>query len=172
MRKYALLFLTVVFACNNPEKAVVPENSYFPLKSYFLKEAERLQSLNPEIQKTVAVNGNPETKRLKIASWEKELSSFIDADINKRAWSGEFQKQVSDSSEIYLSDNEKVPVKSVTIQKKNDKITGIVILVTNKNYLYTSSDTLYYYRGKEYGVKKRQQIKLLDEKTYQINGVF
>jgi hypothetical protein len=172
MKKYALLFLTIASACSNPEKTAVKDNNYFQLKSYFLKEAERLQSLNPEIQKTVVVNGSRETRRLKIASWEKELSSFIDADINKRAWNGAFQKQANDSTETYTSNNEKVPIKSVTIRKKNDKIAGIVILVTNKNYLYTSSDTLYYYPGNQYGVKKIQQIKLLDEKKYQINGVF
>lgn len=172
MKKVALLVLTMASACSNPEKAAVTETNYFRLKSYFLKEAERLQHLNPEIQKTVAVNGKSEAKKLKIASWEKEFSSFIDADINKPAWNGEFQKQVNDSTETYTSNNEKVPVKSVTILRKADKITGIVILVTNRNYLYTSTDTLSYYPGKRYGVNKTQQIKLLDEKKYQINGVF
>jgi hypothetical protein len=172
MKKYAFLIFLLASGCSNPEQAAVTQTNYFQLKPYFLNEAKRLQGLNPEIKKTVSVNGESETKRLKIASWEKEFSSFIDADINKRAWNGEFQKQVTEGMETYTSSNEKVPVKSVTIRKEKDKITGIVVLVTNKNYLYTSNDTLYYYPGKRYGVTKTQQIKLLDEKKYRITGVF
>jgi hypothetical protein len=172
MKKYAFVFLMLASGCSNPEQAAVTESNHFQLKAYFSKEAKRLQQLNPEIKKTVVVNGKSETKSLKIASWEKEFSAFIDADINKKAWAGAFQKRVNNTSEVYTSNNEKVPVKSVLIQKANDKVTGVVILVTNKNYLYTSSDTLSYYPGKQYEVRKRQQIRLLDEKKYRITGIF
>lgn len=172
MKRYAFLILLSLVACNNPEYKATGKGEYFAVKTYFQQEAARLQRLNPEIKKTVVVNGKAETKKLKIKAWTKEFASFIDADINKRAWTGEFKKEETDSVEKYQSDNEKVPVKSLTIYKKDRQISGVVIVVKNENYLYTSTDTLSYFPGKNYEVKKSQQIKLMNKKEYRITGIF
>jgi hypothetical protein len=173
MKKYAYLLLLSLIACNNPEEHVAAGKSgYFAVKTYFQQEAARLQRLDPVIEKTVVVNGKAETKKLKITSWTKEFASFIDADINKRAWNGEFKKDNTDSVEDYQSNNEKVPVKSVTIYKKDQQISGVVIVVKNQNYLYTSTDTLSYFPGRRYQVRKSQQIKLMNTKEYWITGIF
>jgi hypothetical protein len=92
--------------------------------------------------------------------------------FNKRAWSGEFRKEETDSLEKYQSNNEKVPVKSILIYKKDRRILGLVIVVKNQNYLYTSTDTLSYFPGKQYQVRKTQQIKLMNKKEYRITGIF
>lgn len=173
MRNTAFLILLALVACNNPEyKRSDREPKYFGLQPYFEKEVLRLRKTNPVVTKTVVSNGKPETKRMRIRSWEKELSSFIDADINKRAWAGEFEKHVDDSTEIYFSHNEKVPVKMVKIFRSNKQISGIVITIRNHNYLYTSTDTLSYYPRKHYEVRKTQQIKLMNKKEYRITGIF
>jgi hypothetical protein len=173
MKKYAVFLFFALTACSNREqKPLAAGQEYFGLKSYFQKEALRLQRTNPVVNKTVVANGKTETKHLNIRSWTKELSSFIDADINKRAWAGEFKKTVSNSAETYLSNNDKVPVKKVTILRRKEQIAGIVIIIRNKNYLYTSTDTLSYYPDQWYEVRKTQQIKLLSKKQYRINGVF
>lgn len=173
MKKYAFLALLALSACSDPQyrrEDVKPE--YFNLKSYFQKEASRLQATNPTVNKTVVANGKAETKHMKIRSWEKELSSFIDADINKRAWAGEFAKQLKDSSEIYASNNDKVPVKRLTIFRSNKQISGVEVIIENHNYLYTSTDTLSYYPNKCYEVRKTQQIKLMSKKQYRITGMY
>jgi hypothetical protein len=173
MNKYAVFLLFALSACNNPElKPASGKQDYFALNAYFQKEALRLQRTSPVVDKTVLANGKTERKHLKIRSWTKELSSFIEADINKKAWAGEFKKTVNDSTETYLSSNEKVPVKKVAIFRRDKQIAGIVIIIKNKNYLYTSTDTLSYYPDKWYEVKKTQQIKLMSKKQYRINGVF
>jgi hypothetical protein len=173
MRKCGVFFILALIACNNPEhKAGDAKVQYFALKSYFQKEAARLQRLNPIVNKTVVANGKAETKHLKLRSWTRELSSFIDADINKRAWAGEFVKTVNDSTETYLSKNEKVPVKKVTIYRTEKQVSGVEIIIKNANYLYTSTDTLSYYPNKRYEVRKTQQIKLMSKKQYRIAGVF
>ncbi|MDB5019905.1 MAG: hypothetical protein JWQ28_1032 [Pedobacter sp.] len=173
MKKALYLFLFALLACNNPEnRPPVNKPEYFGLRSYFQNEASRLQRLNPTVNKTVVANGKTETKDLKLRSWTKELSSFVDADINKRAWAGEFDKRLNDSTETYVSRDEKVPVKKVLIYRKNKEISGIVIIIKNHNYLYTSTDTLSYYPGKQYDVRKSQQIKLMSRKRYRITGIF
>jgi len=175
MRNTIFLLLIVLFfgSCNpaGPKKQL-SSLPYFNLKNYFAKEVKRLKLQNPEVNKTVMVNHTEEHKKLKIADWQKELSVFSDADINKSAWQGLFSLRKEKNSNTYLSNNEKVPVKSLSISYKNGKIYGIEILISNTNSLYTSNDTLSYFPDSLYDVKKMQHIKLLKEKRYRITGKF
>lgn len=160
-------------ACNSaPQKKQFSALRYFDLKGYIAKEAKRLNQLNPEIDKEVIVNKARERKKVKIADWQKELAIYADADINKSAWQGLFELHESKDSKTYLSDNEKVPVKSLKIKYRNGKLYNIEILIKTENLLYTSNDTLSYFPDSLYQVKKTQHIKLLNEKNYQITGKF
>ncbi|MET1055758.1 MAG: hypothetical protein ABWY16_10665 [Pedobacter sp.] len=175
MRNTLFLLLSVLFfgSCDSvaPKKqAAVPQ--YFDLKGFMDKEVQRLKTLNPEINKTVMVNNTAEDKKLKIADWQKELSAFTDADINKSAWEGLFTRHKNATAEIYKSDNDKVPVKSLTVQYRDHKIFKIQILNSNSNSLYTSNDTLSYFPDSLYEVRKTQHIKLLNVKSYRITGKF
>lgn len=175
MRNSLLLgaFLLLCFGCGDSavtqQKEVHP---YFDLKGYFAGEATRLNRKKPLIHKTVVVNDSIESKDLVIPNWEKELSIFSDADLNKSAWKGLFQVEKTDSIELYTSNNEKVPVKEMKVIKKNGQIYGLSILIRNSNTLYTSSDTLSYFPDSLYEVKKNQHIRLLSEKNYRITGRF
>lgn len=175
MRNHLLLcaFLLLCFGCGNSAITQQKEtHPYFDLKGYFAGEAARLNAEQPRIHKTVMVNDSTESKDLRIADWQKELSIFSDADLNKSAWKGLFQVKNTDSIELYTSDNEKVPVKELKIIKKNGKVQGLQILIRNSNTLYTSSDTLSYFPDSLYEVKKNQHIRLLTEKKYRISGKF
>lgn len=174
MRK--LLFLLLLFslgACNPaPSKKQFKAIRYFDLKDYIAKEAKRLNQLNPDIEKSVMVNRSEEHKKVKIADWQKELAVFSDADINKSAWQGLFQTYEGKDIKTYTADNEKVPVKSLSIKYRSGKIYGIQVLIRTENLLYTSNDTLSYFPDSLYEVKKTQHIKLLNEKDYRITGRF
>lgn len=173
MKKCAGFLLILLAACNTPDdKVTATKPEYFALQPYFEQEASRLQKSSPLVHKTVVVNGTPESRNLKIASWTKELASFIEADINKNAWRGEFKKTVQPGAEIYTSVNEKVPVKRLVVYRKAKQISGVEILIENNNFLYTSRDTLSYFPDKRYEVKKAQQIKFMKEKKYRITGSF
>jgi len=171
-----LLFLFILFclgACNPaPKQKQVNTLTYFDLKGYIAKEAARLNQSNTEIDKSVIVNNSSEQKEVKIADWSKELSVFSDADINKSAWQGLFKATINKESKTYISDQEKVPVKSLRIQYRNGKLYGIEILIKTENLLYTSNDTLTYFPDSLYQVKKVQHIKMLDKKNYQVTGKF
>jgi hypothetical protein len=173
MRIIVICFL-VIFCSSctlkDQEKQTVP--SYFDLNSYFKSEAKRLAKANPQITKSVGVNGQVEQKILKVSNWEKEFESFISADINKASWKGSFKIQKSSNLETYLTENEKIPVKKLEIIYRNDKVYGIRIFITNTNSLYTSKDSLSYYPDSLYQINKTQQIKLMDEKKYIITGKF
>jgi hypothetical protein len=173
MKKVAFLFACVLLSCGNPNKEQRgPVPVYFDVKGYFNKEAMALGRRSPIVDKTVSINGTTENKKLKISNWDKELASFIDADINKRAWEGEFSTVNTSNSTVYSSDNEKVPVKKLEVVKENGKVSAIIILISNSNYLYSSTDTLRYYPDSLYQIRKSQQIKLMAPKRYQITGTF
>lgn len=170
MKYSSILLVLFLGACNSaaPKKQLAAP--YFNLKGYIDTEVKRLRVLNPEIDKTVEVNKAEEQKKLKIADWQKELSAFSDADINKSAWQGLFKLNKTENLDTYTSDNEKVPVKSLKVIYKDGKVKGIKILISNANSLYTSNDTLSYFPDSLYEIRKTQHIKLLNEKNYRIIG--
>lgn len=175
MRNTLFLFLIVLFLGSCDSAAPKKQNSaspYFDLKGFMEKEVKHLQKLNPEIDKAVMVNDSEEHKKLKISDWQKELSAFSDADINKSAWQGLFSRQKNATEDTYTSDNDKVAVKSLTIQYKDNRIFKIQILMSNSNTLYTSRDTLSYFPDSLYEIRKTQHIKLLNQKSYRITGRF
>lgn len=173
MKKILFCCLVVIYSsCNLKEQDKASSKSYFDLDRYFKSEVSRLTKANLIIDKTVIVNAKSEEKKVNIKNWEKELESFISADINKAAWRGSFKIKKNKSSEVYLNDNEKIPVKKVEITYRNNKISAIKIFITNTNRLYTSKDSLSYYPDSLYQIKKVQQIKLMDQKIYQITGRF
>lgn len=160
----------IILSCGSPQNNGVTSN-YFQLPQYFKNEAERLQSANPQITKSVAINGVSEQKTIHVDSWEKELASFIDADINKPAWKGLFKVQRSESTDIYTTNSTKVPVKKVSITKADsNKVKRVQIIVENKNALYTSIDTLTYFPDSRYEINRTQKIRLMGQKKYLVSG--
>ncbi|MFD0940685.1 hypothetical protein [Pedobacter boryungensis] len=173
MKKLIFICAMCIFsACTLKEQEKIATKSYFDLESYFKQEATRLTKANQPISKTVLVNGNAEAKSLLINNWENELSSFIEADINKASWRSSFEVKKTESLTTYTSNSKKIPVKKLEINYKDNKVMAIKILVTNTNDLYTSQDSLSYYPDSLYQIKKTQHIKLMDEKRYQITGKF
>lgn len=167
------ILLLLCSGCGDPMAAGQKNaHTYFDLKGYIEQESNRLGRSNPTVHKTVMVNDSSESKELKIKDWKKELSAFSDADMNRAAWKGLFQVKKTGEQETYTSDQKKVPVKQVTLTRRNGQLYGLQILIRNSNALYTSADTLSYYPDSLYEVKKTQNIRLLSEKNYRITGKF
>jgi hypothetical protein len=170
---FLLLITFLLDACNSgTQQKPVRSLQYFDLKGYIAKESKRLAALNPTVDKFVEVNKSGEHKKLKITDWQKELAIFSDADINKSAWQGLFKAHETAELKTYTSDNEKVPVKSLSIRYNKGKIYKLQLLISTANSLYTSNDTLSYYPDSLYEIKKTQHIKLLNEKNYHVSGSF
>lgn len=177
MKKLKLFYLgilaVIISACHpkNDENKVT-SSSYFDVKSFFEKEATKLNQQKPTILKSVGKDEVVEQKRLKIKDWKKELKSFIDADINKASWQNEFQTSTTEEVTTYTSANDKISVKKLIVARQGDSVIYIKAIVNNINFLYTSKDTLTYYPGKFYEMRKSQKIKLFSAVSYQIKGLF
>jgi len=168
-----LTFALGCFGCNQREESKANTDLlYFDINGYFKREASRLKKINPEVFKEVSVNGTAEQRKLHIKDWEKELAIFSNADINKASWKGSFKIEKAEHTESYTSNNKRIPVKKVLVYKDNSKVKRLEIIITNKNILYSSGDTLLYYPDSLYQIKKHQKIKLLKAKTYTVTGRF
>jgi len=175
MNKKLILFVFALgcFGCNQREESKANTNLlYFDISGYFKREATRLKKINPEIVKVVSVNGTAEQRKLRITDWDKELAIFSNADINKASWKGSFKIEKAEYTESYTSNNKRISVKKVLVYKDNSKVKKLEIIITNKNILYSSGDTLLYYPDSLYQIKKHQKIKLLKAKTYTVTGRF
>ncbi|MBO9675043.1 MAG: hypothetical protein J7577_16465 [Sphingobacteriaceae bacterium] len=166
-----LVFALAFFSCNQQKETEANTDLlYFDIKGYFGKEISRLQKLNPIVNKTVSVNGVAENNTTKIASWAKELAIFVNADINKASWKGNFKLKELNGIAIYTSDNKKIPIKKISVTRSGLKTQKIEIITDNKNILYRSQDTLIYFPDSLYSIRKHQKIRLLKEKQYSITG--
>lgn len=168
-----LVFLLFICSCKpaiNEQQNISTE--YFDVKRYFDVEIARLSKLQPTIKKTVDVSGESETKAIKIKDWKHELSAFNDAEINRASWKGLFVVSKKENVQTYISNDEKVPVKEVELTLVKGKIEKILIIIQNKNILYTSIDSLTYCTDSIYQVKKQQNIRFLSNKNYLIEGKF
>lgn len=172
--KLLLSLPLLLLACHSEEPATDQASAvhYFDLKGYIAKEAGRLNQKHPSVAKTVMVNEVTESKKVNITDWNKELSAFADADINKSAWQGLFKVRRTANQDLYTSDHDKVPVKSLRVSHSNGRVKQIQLLISNSNLLYGSNDTLNYYPDSLYEIRKTQHIKLLKEKNYRVSGKF
>lgn len=172
-KKYFLIVLVLCcFSCK-PKLAQTNTNLlYFDISGFFNKEAERLKKLNPTVEKLVSINGNTERKTVKISDWEKELTIFANADINKSAWRGSFNIKKVDNTIYYDAKDPKVSVKQVAVESFDKQVRKIVIVIGIKNILYQSNDTLIYQPNISYQINKQQHIKFLNSKNYKILANF
>lgn len=160
-------------SCNEPNNAPVagPAAPYFSLADYFNQEATRLQQLNPDMVKTVAKNGEQESKEVRIMDWKEEFALFIDADINKPAWQSSYQVDSTETSVTYKSTDPKLRTAEITVEKQgNGSVTHIHIVNKVNNMLYHTDEELDYYPDSLYRITKRQRVRVIGESDYTIMG--
>ena len=169
---FILALVALIFGCTAKKKQPATRKLYFNMTAFFEQEAKKLQQKNPTVLKKVSKDKFSEQKTLKIKNWGKELKPFMEADINKAAWVGEFKITQANALTTYTSTNAKIPVKKLIIAKQGNSVLYIQAIVHNINFLYSTKDTLTYYPHKFYEWRKTQKIKLFAPVAYQIKGQF
>ncbi|MEB0276936.1 hypothetical protein [Mucilaginibacter sp. 5C4] len=168
-----LLLLCGSYACNKPEiKETGAELQYFDLKGYFGKQDTLLTKQNPEVNKSVAHNGDTESKKVRIASWKKELNLFTESDINKPAWKQSYNVQSNADSTVYKAKFPELKTREIVVRKKAGQVTEIAIVNNTHNILYNTSEKLVYVPNAYYSIEKNQKVKVMGANNYRINGSF
>jgi hypothetical protein len=175
MRKIlAFAFLVLSLASCQQKEISNKKLEYIDLQGFFSAEAGRLNAKKPTFTKTVSINGKTESKVLnKSIDWEKELSVFKEADINKPAFRGMYQITKLPNKTIYTTLSKNASVKRIEVDFENTKKPiGIRIFQLTKNMIYQSTDTLSYYPDSVYSIHKKKVVRVLGTTIYTINGKF
>ena len=175
MRKILAFTLLVLSLAACQQKEISNKQiEYVDLQGFFSAEANRLNGQKPTFTKTVCINGKKESKVLNnTIDWEKELSVFKEADINKPAFKGMYQISMLPNKTIYTTLSKNASVKRIEIDFGNTKKpVGIRIFQLTKNMIYQSTDTLSYYPDSIYSIHKKQEVRVLGTTVYTIEVKF
>lgn len=151
------------------DKGLLTKEFDFP--SFFQQEIGLLNTLQPQVDKTVIKDSTSETKNLVIEDWNKELSSFLSIDLNKPAYRGAYQKDSADNVVIYTFTDSTLDLSSIRVVYKDHIPATLMIKKETKNLLYDTKESLEYVRGKRYSIDKRQNVKILGSHQYKIEGI-
>lgn len=142
MTKKILLISLLLISCNQ-EKEIL-NKKYFDLKGFSESLILSLENQKPEVLKTWQIGKQKETKTTKDIEWAKELSLFVEADLNKSAFVNSYE--VSENQNIInykLKKSESLPVKMMTIETltENDS-KQISVETSSSNYLFKNSSEI------------------------------
>ena len=150
-----ILHLIGILSCTNPVKRESDNLKYYDLNGLIDQQLLWLIEFNPNIRKTVVLNGIPESSSMRLDSvqWTRELNIFREADLNKSRLRQEY-RVVEDLSEptsnlkirLYEAINKEmmdVEYLKIFYVVKEEDIRKLEASVREKNSLFSSKKTLY-----------------------------
>jgi len=155
---------------NSPTQNEVQTLSYFDIKGYFEGEVGKLDNENPVVYKEVIKNTQSEAKKVSINDWNKELSLFIESDINKPSWRNSYSSEKSNDTVVYKALSDDLRTREVRVVSTGDKVHSIFIENSAANELYESNEKLSYFPDSLYRIVKKQQVRIIGANNYEIVG--
>ena len=166
----ALIISTGCSTSTNPTTDKM-DKPFFDITAFLEKEIDGNQLT--EIEKTVRINGESETKVLKDFDLKKELSIFFDSDINKPSLFDKYNTFETDHSITYKTEEKELPVQRIKVFKaENGDIQKLLINLKADKQIYTSDKELTYEPKVGFSIRSTQKVPLSDEKAYEIEVKF
>lgn len=176
-------FLLIFFACSNESVNRLPDNRFVDLTAFVEKQATRLDSANPSVQKRVRMGNDAENKMLQNVNWQEELEVFTQADISKPALRTSYQ--VTESTKLIrlftprTDENPDVQYLRATFDPQSKQLTAIEAHLSRTNYLYWSEKTVAFQcrtnaageiQIKAYQIRGFQKLIFNDPVTYEVQA--
>lgn len=172
-------------ACDDPSVQRSPSAGLFvDVEALINAQTQALDSLSPEVAKTILVNGRAENRTNADISWEKELAAFKELNISKPGLQNSYDvSSTAPNVRLYtLKPGEHANVQwlKVTFVNGTSRIQGMDGLIKQSNYLYRSEKLLQMTfspdnQGREqldaYQIESRKKILFGDEEMLKITGV-
>jgi len=179
---FPIIIILFLSGCDQPQEKAKEKKIYYDLKGFIETQIEFLSEQKPIVDKVMSVSGKNESRSTREVDWKKELELFIQADINKPAYSKSYAVSKPDSlTSVYtLKTEENISVKSVRIQL--DKNTGNPVLIQarlrSENKLYQSEKNVELHCKSEsnqwhltsYSIKGYQKLATMDRKNFDIQA--
>ena len=150
---------------------------YYDLPSFITKQANNLQSKSQWVRKHVTKDGHSHIIERGDIEW-MELDLFIESDINRPAWRGQFKVDTINLEREYVitykTENKQIPVKNVvvTVDKETKQCLKVTVDRRTKNFLYQSDQSLYFTTGEGYMMKGKLSVSYLFDSEYSIDSEF
>jgi hypothetical protein len=170
-----ILLISLFFVSCKQEKQIT-NKKYFDLKGFSESIIAELEIKKPEVTKVWQIGNNKETKSTNDIDWAKELSLFVESDLNKRAFVNSYSiKETSKGVNYKLKPGESLLVKSMAIENLEEKNSKIISIETStSNYLFKTNSKIMMKtkNGKlqEYSVYSIQKLFLSKPDTSSIDG--
>jgi len=151
---------------------------YYDLPKFFKAQIDNLKDKDQWVRKHVTKDGHSHIIERGDVDWNEELGVFLDSDINRPAWRGEFKVDTINLEREYVitykTGNEQIPVKNVvvTIDKQTKQCLKLTVDRRTENFLYKSDQSLYFTTGEGYIMKGKLSVTLLFDSEYSIDTEF
>lgn len=167
-------------SCKKDPTEVYYENEryYYDLPTFINKQIGNLQKKGQWVRKHVSKDGHEHIIERGDIDWKEELDLFLESDINRPAWRGEFRVDTIDLEREYVitykTENKQIPVQNVviTIDKDTRQCLKVTVDRRSKNFLYQSDQSLYYTTGEGYMMKGKLSVSYLFDSEYSIESEF
>ena len=176
MKKSFFYLIALIFwtACSTTEIPTVNkklDKPFFDIITYLDDEIEKSQLT--QIEKTVQINGESETKVLKDFDLKKELSMFYDSDINKPSLFDKYNTFETEHSITFKTEDEELSVQRIKIFKgENGDFQKLLINRKAAKQIYSSDKVLTYESNIGFSIQNTQKVKFSEEKAYEIEVKF
>lgn len=170
-----ILLISLFFVSCKQEKPIA-NKKYFDLKGFSASIITELEIKKPEVTKVWQIGNQKETKSTKDIDWGKELSLFVDADLNKSAFVNSYSINETPKGVNYkLKPAESLLVKSMAVEDLEEKNSKLIRIETStSNYLFKTNSKIMMKtkNGKlhEYSVYSIQKLFLSKPDTSSIEG--
>jgi len=128
--KKAILVALLLSSCKQEKE--IEQKKYFDLKKLYTSIIQELKVEKPQVEKHWQIGSKKESKTTNDIDWEKELSLFLDADLNKSAYLNSYKISEKAGTKTYiLKSGERLPVKKMVITEKPNKLSTEIYVKTN-----------------------------------------
>jgi hypothetical protein len=151
---------------------------YYDIPSFIIKQANNLNVKGQWVRKHVTKDGHSHIIERGNIAWQEELDAFIESDINRPAWRGEFKVDTISLERVdvvtYNTENKQIPVKNVvvTIDKDTRQCLQVTVDRVTDNFLYSSNQSLFFTTGEGYMIKGKLSVSFLFDSEYSIESEF
>ena len=172
MKYFTFAFVFLLISCETVTTEYVnSDKPFFDLAAFFDKEIKTHQ--NKKVTKKVAINDASESQTLGAFDIKKELSVFIDCDINKPQLLDKYKTLEDDNQIIYTATDKNLKVQKIEILKNQDgTIKKIIINRKADTAIYTSDKVLTYITNQGFSIENKQDVLFSEEKNYAIHIEF
>lgn len=182
LNRYLLgLVVVIIVACSkqHTSNSTTPYNN-FSLLDFGRHEYEKIYNAPISVEKKLVIDGKEESVSMVFDSvtWKKELGILFKNDLNNPAWQEKLtvtkgQTATGNNMETYRMNDDKIPLKSVTVEKDSlDQVIVLNIKTGRKNLLSQTEQEYIYEPERGYSIKSLQKALFMSNHEIYVTANF